>query len=100
MILDQHDTLSQEAYVSLCEWLFGLWFGPEKLYYAEARAIARRQLTILHKSYSDSQACPVWFAEAIRSRTLNALDRFNRAVETQGFYCNFKCSQDYFRRAA
>lgn len=94
MILNMHDTLNQEAYVKLCGWLFAMWFGPNKLHHKGARAIARRNLTILHKAYSQHQACPVWHAEVIRKSTLEALDSFHKGIDAKRY------SKYFARRAA
>lgn len=94
MILEMNDTLSQEAYVSLCEWLFAMWFGPDKLHHPGARYIARRSLSVLHKAYSQHQACPVWWAKQYRERTLRLLDSYHKGIDAKRY------AKYFARRAA
>ena len=61
-------TLSQDAYLELCNKLFSEWAKNSKSKAVQWKLLARKcrgLLSVVHRLYRDDQACPKYYAQEI-----------------------------------
>lgn len=66
--LRDESSLSQEAYLELCNKLFSEWARHSKSKAVQWKNFARKcrgLLSVVHRLYRDDQACPAYYAKEV-----------------------------------